>query len=129
MHRVDMLRIDGVRYGRGSSGCRRCWREQKTRPPPRVVLPEQQLLVVDELGALTVDQLAPEVLVLEQVEEVQAHRVLKVLGVLGLLPVEQVLEVVDECGVLEVASLSQDCNTEEGQWLVRSGGFQTSSPV
>ena len=39
------------------------------------MLPVQDLLVVDELGALRVDQLLPEVLVLQKIEEVQAHRV------------------------------------------------------
>ncbi len=42
---------------------------------PRVVLPVQQLLLVDELGALSVDQLLPEVFVLQQLEHVQTVRI------------------------------------------------------
>lgn len=45
------------------------------RALPGVVLPVQQLLLVDELGALSVDQLLPEVLVLQQLQHVQAMRV------------------------------------------------------
>lgn len=42
---------------------------------PGVVLPMQQLLLVDELGALGVDQLLPEVLVLQKLQHVQAVRI------------------------------------------------------
>lgn len=42
------------------------------RALPGVVLPVQQLLLVDELGALSVDQLLPEVLVLQQLQHVEA---------------------------------------------------------
>lgn len=45
------------------------------RALPGVVLPVQQLLLVDEFGALSVDQLLPEVLVLQQLQHVQAVRV------------------------------------------------------
>jgi len=40
-----------------------------------VVLPVQQLLLIDELGALSVDQLLPEVFVLQQLQHVQAVRI------------------------------------------------------
>lgn len=106
----------------------------------------QQLLLVDELGALSVHQLLPEVLVLQQLQHVQAvgvpagaesqsrgqltegftnittlsskrkssklrikHvAVLEELGILRLLPVQQVLQVVDEGSVPQDASLSQN---------------------
>lgn len=42
---------------------------------PGVVLPVKQLLLVDELGALSVDQLLPEVFVLQQLQHVQAVRI------------------------------------------------------
>lgn len=75
---------------------------------PAVMLPVEQLLLVDELGALRVHQLLPEVLVLQQLQHVQAVRVLEELGVLGLLPVQQVLQVVDEGPLPQEASLSQE---------------------
>ena len=42
---------------------------------PGVVLPVQQLLLVDELGTLSVDQLLPEVFVLQQLQHVEAVRI------------------------------------------------------
>lgn len=42
---------------------------------PGVVLPMQQLLLVDELGTLSVNQLLPEVLILQELQHVQAMRV------------------------------------------------------
>lgn len=39
---------------------------------PGVVLPMQQLLLVDELGTLGVHQLLPEVLILQELQHVQA---------------------------------------------------------
>lgn len=42
---------------------------------PGVVLPVQQLLFINEFGALSVDQLLPEVLVLQQLQHVQTVRV------------------------------------------------------
>lgn len=47
----------------------------QTHALPGVVLPVQQLLLVDELGALSVNQLLPEVLVLQELQHVQAVRV------------------------------------------------------
>ena len=44
----------------------------QARALPGVVLPVQQLLLVDELGTLGVDQLLAEVLVLQQLQHVQA---------------------------------------------------------
>lgn len=83
------------------------------RAPPRVVLPQQDGLIVDELAALCADDLAPKVLVLQQIEEVQAHRVLQIASVFRLLPVQQVLQVVDERRVFEVAALCDDCLVRE----------------
>lgn len=42
---------------------------------PGVVLPVQQLLLINELGALSIDQLLPEVLILQQLQHVQTVRV------------------------------------------------------
>lgn len=42
---------------------------------PGVVLPVQQLLLINELGALSIDQLLPEVFVLQQLQHVQTVRV------------------------------------------------------
>jgi hypothetical protein len=81
---------------------------QQPAPPPRVMLPQQNLLVVDEFRALRVDQLPSKVLILQQVQKVQTHGVLQVFGVFRFLPVEQVLEIVDERAILEVAPLGQD---------------------
>lgn len=75
---------------------------------PGVVLPQEDGLVIDEFTALCVDDLPAEVLVLQEIEEVQTCGVLDEARVLGLLPVEQVLEIVDECLILEVASLGDD---------------------
>ena len=51
------------------------------------MLPVEQRLVVEELGARAVDDLLAEGLVLQQLEEVQAQRVLDELHVVRLLPV------------------------------------------
>lgn len=74
---------------------------------PGVVLPVQQLLLIDELGTLSVDQLLPEVFVLQQLQHVQTVRILEELGVLRLLPVQQVLQVVDEWSLSQDTSLSK----------------------
>lgn len=42
---------------------------------PGVVLPVQKLLLVDELGTLGVNQLLPEVFILQELQHVQAMRV------------------------------------------------------
>lgn len=47
-----------------------CQRLLQPRAFPGVVLPVQQLLLVNELGALSVDQLLPEVFVLQQLQHV-----------------------------------------------------------
>lgn len=72
-----------------------------------VMLPVEKLLLVDELGALSVHQLLPEVLVLQQLQHVQAVRVLEKLCILGLLPVQQILQVVDVGSLSQEASLGQ----------------------
>lgn len=54
----------------------------------RVVLPEKNGLVVDKLAALRIDNLSPEVFVLQQIQEVQAHRVFQVTGIVGLFPIQ-----------------------------------------
>jgi hypothetical protein len=95
---VNILLGVPVRVGRG----------QQPAPPPRVMLPQQNLLVVDEFRALRVDQLPSKVLILQQVQKVQTHGVLQVFGVFRFLPVQQVLEIVDERAILEVAPLGQD---------------------
>ena len=56
---------------------------------PSVVLPVEQRLVVEELGAGAVDHLLAEGLVLQELEKVQAQRVLDEPDVGGLLPVLQ----------------------------------------
>lgn len=83
---------------------------QEPAAPSRVVLPQQDLLVVDEFGALGVDQFAAEMFVLEKIEKIQAHGVFQELGVVGFLPVLQVLEVVYERVIFEVVPLGQNCN-------------------
>lgn len=47
----------------------------QTHAFPGVVLPVQQLLFIDEFGTLSIDQLLPEVLVLQQLQHVQTVRV------------------------------------------------------
>lgn len=47
----------------------------QSRAFPGVVLPVQQLLLVNELGALSIDQLLPEVLILQQLQHVKTVRV------------------------------------------------------
>lgn len=42
---------------------------------PGVVLPVQQLLLVDELGTLSIDQLLTEMFILQQLQHVQAVRI------------------------------------------------------
>lgn len=74
----------------------------------RVVLPQQDRLVVDELATVRVDNLPSKVFVLEQIEEVQAHRILQVACVLGFLPVQQILQIVDESRILEESTLGDD---------------------
>ena len=74
---------------------------------PGVVLPVEERLVVEELCACAVDDLPAEGLVLQELEEVEAERVLDEADVGGPLPVLQVGEVVDELGVPEVAALRQ----------------------
>ena len=44
---------------------------QESRALPVIVLPVQQLLIVYELGALSVGQFFPEMFVLEQLQHVQ----------------------------------------------------------
>ena len=75
---------------------------------PGVVLPVEERLVVEELCACAVDNLPAEGLVLQELEEVEAERVLDEADVGGPLPVLQVGEVVDELGVPEVAALRQE---------------------
>lgn len=81
---------------------------QQLGPLPRVMLPQQHLLVINELCTLRVHNLPPEVFVLEQVKEVQAHGILEILGVLRLFPVEQVVQVVDERFILQIATLGEE---------------------
>lgn len=57
-------------------------------------------MVVNEFGTLTVDNLLPEVFVLQKVQEIKAHRVFQVLCIFRLLPVLKILEVVDKGLVL-----------------------------
>lgn len=47
----------------------------QTHAFPGVVLPVQQLLFINEFGTLSIDQLLPEVLVLQQLQHVQTVRV------------------------------------------------------
>lgn len=82
---------------------------QQTCSASCVMLPEQNLLIVYEFCALRIHHFTPEMFVLQQIQEIQTHRVLEVLCIFGLFPVEQILQVVDECQVFEVTSLSQNC--------------------
>lgn len=132
----------------------------QTHAFPGVVLPMQQLLFIDEFGTLGINQLFPEVLILQQLQHVQAvgvpveeretekhlaapshsnrfpqrinpvesngqlvsngdacadektrstSNILEVLGIFRLLPVQQVLEVVNEGFLSKDASLGQNC--------------------
>lgn len=47
----------------------------QTHAFPGVVLPVQQLLFINELGTLSIDQLLPEVLILQQLQHVETVRV------------------------------------------------------
>lgn len=76
-------------------------------PLASIVVPVKDNLIVDKLAALCRGELTPKVLMLQEVQKVQTHRILDKLGVLGPLPVLQVLEVVDEGLVLEVAALGE----------------------
>lgn len=71
-------------------------RLQKARSASGIVLPQENLLVVYEFCTLRIDDLAPEMLILKEIQKVQAHRILQVFSIFWLLPVEQVLEVVYE---------------------------------
>lgn len=73
------------------------------------MLPVVELLRVDVLHRLRVEKLLPEPFALQEVEEGEAVRIGDVLGVLGPLPVLQILQVVDEGRVLEVAALREPC--------------------
>lgn len=96
------------------SSCSCCWFllllanvGEELGPLASVVVPVEDNLIVDELAALRRGELPPKGLMLEEVEKVQRHRVLDELGVLRALPVLQVLQVVDEGLVLEVAALGE----------------------
>lgn len=52
-----------------------CERLLQTHAFPGVVLPMQQLLFIDEFGTLGINQLFPEVLILQQLQHVQTVRV------------------------------------------------------
>lgn len=73
-----------------------------------VVQPHEQQLLVDELATLGVHDLLEELLVLKHLEKTQTLRVNEMLAVLGLFPVHQVLQVVEERLLLEVATLSEE---------------------
>lgn len=60
-------------------------------PPPSVVLPQEHGLVVNEFTALGVDDFPPEMLVLQEIQEVQTRGIFDEAGILWLLPVQQVL--------------------------------------
>ena len=77
-------------------------------PPPGVVLPVEDDLVIQEPRALPRNNLFPECLVLEQLQEVQADGVLQVVNICRLLPVHQVPQVVDKTLILHEASLSKE---------------------
>lgn len=81
---------------------------QEFDAPPGVVLPQENGLIVDEFATLRVDDFAAKVLVLQEIEEVQTGGVLDEARILRLLPVQQVLEVVDERLVLEISALGND---------------------
>lgn len=67
----------------------------------------EQLLIFDEFGAVTVGDLPAEMFVLQQLKEVQTHRILDELGVFRAAPVLKVGEVVAEALVFEEVPLCQ----------------------
>lgn len=71
------------------------------------MLPVEQQLVFDEFGAGCVDDLRPESLVLQQLQQIQTLGILDERGILLVRPVEKVFQVVDKVGMFEVASLRQ----------------------
>ena len=76
-----------------------------------VVQPDEQELLVDELGALDVDDVLEELLTLQQLEQRQTLRIGEVLAVgrrgTCSRPVRQVLQVVEERVLAKVAALRQ----------------------
>lgn len=86
-----------------------CWgRLQQSAASSRVMLPQQDLLVVYELGTLCIDEFSSKMFVLQQVQEVQTHRVLQVLRIVWFLPIQKILQIIDEGTVFEVAPLGQN---------------------
>lgn len=78
----------------------------------RVMLPKQNRLIVDKFDARCSDNLSSELFALEKIEEIQAHRIFEKLCKLWLLPVEQVLQVVDEARILEIIALRKNFKRE-----------------
>lgn len=77
------------------------------------MLPQQNGLIVDELAALRTDNFASELFALQEIEEVETHRVLDELGKFWLLPVEEIFEVVHEIWVLKVVTLGENCGIKK----------------
>lgn len=78
---------------------------QQLDASPSVVLPQKDCLIVDKLAAMRVNDFPPEMLILQQIQEIQAHRVLEKPRVFWFLPVQQILQVIDERLVFKKASL------------------------
>lgn len=78
-------------------------------PPSRVVLPQEDRLVVDESHTRSCHDLTTEFFALQQIEEIQTHGVLQELGKLWLLPIQKILEIVHETWILEVVTLRKNC--------------------
>ena len=66
----------------------------------RVILPVEQHLVLDEVGGVRVDQFVAELLLLQQLQQVEALWVAQVAHVGRRAPVPQVGEVVHKARVL-----------------------------
>lgn len=78
------------------------------RPLPSVVLPMEQLLVLDKFRTLTIGDFSPEMLILQQLQEVQAHGILDEFRIFRLAPVLKVIQVIAEGPFLEEATLGQE---------------------
>jgi len=72
-----------------------------------VVLPQKNRLVVDELAARSGDNLSPEFFALQQIEEIQAHRILEEFSEFRFLPVEQILQIIHEAWIFEEVALRE----------------------
>lgn len=83
---------------------------QHFRPPPCVVLPLKNDLVIDKFGTLRTHNFTSKMFVLEQVKEVETDWVLEIFCIVRLFPVQQIFQVVEKAGIFEEATLRQNWN-------------------